>query len=110
MTVALVWCALALAALGHGFLWSGLVNRIHAWGGSRSVIKALTLLCAVAFFVIPLGIGWQTRNADLRAFNPFASDLPVQMYLGTCVFIGAASLFVKPWIEAHRCDPSVLRH
>ena len=35
MTAALVWFALALAALGHGFLWAGIVNRMHGCGGSR---------------------------------------------------------------------------
>ena len=43
---------LLLALLGHAFLWIGLVNRLHALGIRRWIIKLATLaffLCAVLF-------------------------------------------------------------
>jgi predicted MPP superfamily phosphohydrolase len=109
MTVALVWSALALAALGHGFLWTGLVNRIHAWGGPRGVVDLLTILSGVALVGLPaliLTAAWPSNFAD---FNPFRSHLTVAGYLAVCTFIGGASLAVKPWIESKRCDPTVLK-
>jgi predicted MPP superfamily phosphohydrolase len=109
MTIALVWTALALAALGHGFLWSALVNRIHAWGGPRSVIKALTMLCGAALVGLPVVILLGTRSASISSFNPFDSPLAIRGYLMACAAIGAGSLIVKPWIEAKRCDPTVLK-
>ena len=49
---------LLLALAGHGFLWIGLVNRLHAVGARRSIIQLATIgyfLCAV---LIPIVIGW----------------------------------------------------
>ena len=48
MTATLVWSGLAVAALGHGFLWTGLVNRLHGLSGPRPVIKLLTLAAFLA--------------------------------------------------------------
>ena len=110
MIAALVWIALGLAALGHGFLWSGLVNRLHAWGGPRWFIKHLTLLCGVALLAIPAAIAWHElqRSSELE-FDPFGHrDLPAG-YLWVCLIIGAGSLIVKPWIEALRYDRTVLQ-
>jgi predicted MPP superfamily phosphohydrolase len=109
MTIALVWTALVLAALGHALFWSGLVNRIHAWGGPRRVIKALTLLCGVAFVVLPILILARTWPPSLPRFNPFNSYLSIQYYLTACTAIGGASLIVKPWIESKRADSTVLK-
>jgi predicted MPP superfamily phosphohydrolase len=109
MTVALVWTALVLAALGHGLFWTGLVNRIHAWGGPRFMVDALTWACLLAMFGLPVLVVWQAWTADLARFNPYASAGWVQAYLGTSTAMGLASLGVKPWIEAHRCDRAVLR-
>jgi hypothetical protein len=110
MTAALVWIALALAALGHGFLWSGVVNRLHAWGGPRLLIKLLTVLCGVALVAIPAALIWRelTKPSGSR-FDPFATRDISAAYLWSCLMVGAASLIVKPWIESRRCDRSVLR-
>ncbi|MCC6493801.1 MAG: metallophosphoesterase [Pirellulales bacterium] len=108
MTDACFWLAAALAALGHGFLWSGLVNRLHGWAGPRRVIKSVTLLCVVAFVAIPLAIigpGWPHY---WPAASLLALASPAGVYLTFCAAIGAASLVVKPWVEHQRHDRSVL--
>ena len=54
----MTFALLLLALLGHAFLWIGLVNRLHALGARRRIIKYATIgffLCAV---LIPIGIGW----------------------------------------------------
>ena len=109
MTVALVWLALALAALGHGWIWTGLVNRLHGWGGPRLFVKLLTIACVLVFLVVPLAILWRTFKGDLGQFNPFNSDPAIRLYLGACAAIGVASLVVKPLIESLRYDPDVLK-
>jgi uncharacterized protein len=110
MTAAVVWIALALAALGHGFLWSGLVNRLHAWGGPRWIIKLLTLLFAAAFVALPAAIIWhEWRQFTPTAFDPFARQDWPGVYLWLCLATGGAALVAKPWIESLRYDRSVLR-
>lgn len=106
---ALVWIALVLAALGHGFVWSAIVNRLHAWGGPRWSIKFLTLLCGLALLAIPTAILWHELNRGGSAFDPFDERDWAAAYLWFSLLVGAGSLFVKPWIEAHRYDRTVLR-
>ena len=101
MTAALVWIALGLAALGHGFLWSGLVNRLHAWGGPRRFIKLLTLLCGVALLAIPAAIAWhELSRSSGQGYDPFAHGDLRSAYLWLCLVIGAGSLVVKPCMLA----------
>ena len=51
--------ATSLFALGHAFLWIGLVNRLHALGIRRRTIKWLTLLFFACAAILPLVVlGW----------------------------------------------------
>ena len=109
MIAILVWTGLAVAALGHGFLWTGFVNRLHGLSGPRPVIKLLTLAAVVAFLAIPPWIVWQAFHASSAAFNPFANGDAGAAYLWFALVTGAVALIVKPWIEAHRYDRTVLR-
>jgi predicted MPP superfamily phosphohydrolase len=110
MAAALVWSALALAALGHGFLWTGIVNRLHGWGAPRWLIKLLTYACGAAFVGIPIAIAWHESARTKSDFDPFAGRDWAAAYLWLCLAIGAASLIVKPWIESRRYDGAVLKH
>ena len=49
---------LFLALVGHAFLWIGLVNRLHAVGIRRWIIKSLTLVFFLCAGLIFLGIVW----------------------------------------------------
>lgn len=109
MIAILVWSGLAVAALGHGFLWTGLVNRLHGLSGPRPVIKLLTLAAFLAFLVIPPTIAWECYRAAAAEFNPFARDDAISGYLWLTLAIGALALVVKPWVEAHRYDRTVLQ-
>jgi len=52
--LAAFWLAVfGLALLGHGYLWTDAVNRLHAWSGPRKRIDALTSFCLLAFLVLP---------------------------------------------------------
>jgi len=108
MTAASVWIALALAALGHGLLWTGIVNRLHGLAGPRPLIKLATVMCGVALAAIPIALAVRHWPEAGSAFKPFAADDWTAAYLWLCVAIGAVSLAIKPWIESQRCDQSVL--
>lgn len=109
MTLALVWLGVALAALGHGFLWTGLVNRLHGWGGPRRLIKAVTAALVGAFVGLPLAIAWRQPAIFAANFNPFAAHAAGAPYLWLSAAVGGAALIAKPWIERRRYDPAVLR-
>jgi predicted MPP superfamily phosphohydrolase len=102
-----VWIATALALLGHGFVWTGAVNRLHGLKGPRPVIKALTWLCIALFVLLPVVLAWEWI-AVTPAFSPFESDDGTNLYAWLCAAVGAASLVVKPWIEGLRYDPRTL--
>lgn len=100
-----VWIAAALAALGHGFLWTGAVNRMHGLKGPRTGIKALTWLCITAFVGLPCAA--VVRLARSPAVAPaflFENSDWAAAYSWACAAIGAASLVVKPWVERLRYD------
>ncbi len=87
---------LILAALGHGYLWTDAVNRLHAWSGPRKLIDALTYLCFLAFLVLPLAVGMLWN--DVKLFGEGFSQLPfrwVHGYFFFCDAWGVYSLIVN---------------
>jgi predicted MPP superfamily phosphohydrolase len=107
MTAALVWSGLALAALGHGFLWAGIVNRLHACAGPRRVIKVLTLVCAAALVAAPCLLAWRYSQLE-GARQLFAEQNGYTAYLWLCLALGIAGLGRSIWIERRRCDKRIL--
>lgn len=66
----------ALALVGHGALWVGLVNRWHATGFPRKVVKLVTLVFYAGLLGIPpamlaflAGDGWDLLPSKLREWN-----------------------------------------
>ncbi len=109
MTAILVWSGLAAAALGHGFLWTGFVNRLHGFSGPRPLIKSLTLLGVIAFVALPPLIAWKSLGGTAIDFNPFAHRDWVACYLWLASAIGILAVAVKLWVEAHRYDRTILQ-
>ena len=104
----MVWFALALAVVGHGLLWAGVVNRLHGWAGPRPVIKLLTLLCGVALVGIPVAMVVRRWGAEGAAMGLLAGGSWPAPYLWTCAALGAVGLVVKPILERRRYDPTVV--
>lgn len=107
MIAAIVCLGLAVAAVGHGFLWTGIVNRLHGLPRPRWLIKLLTLGCIAAFVVMPPIVGWQLYRALPTEFNLFARNDWVAGYLWATLVLGAIAILVKLWVEAHRYDATV---
>ena len=78
---------LLLALLGHTFLWIGVINRLHAIGVRRKVVKSITALCFVCMAAMPIGLlVWIARQRgsvwEASGWRP-QSPL-VQAYFAAC--------------------------
>ncbi len=101
-----------LAILGHGFLWIGLANRLHALGIRRRLIAILTAVCFFAGGAIPLVIVWWLRQSD-AAFSPANQravfGLLVDTYLVVCWIVAPVTLLRLVWLRVFCRPPAVLR-
>jgi len=92
---------LVLAALGHVAFWVAVVNRWHATGYRRSVIKTVTLLFYAALLAPMAWAAW-----NVVRFGGLPLDVrdwqlrPVTIYLALCAAYGAARLVM--WAIARR--------
>jgi predicted MPP superfamily phosphohydrolase len=107
MQLIAVWCAHALALLGHALLWTGAVNRLHGMPGPRWVVKLLSVLCVAVFLAVPLAAARWFWTAGLDA-NLLAATNWLGPYAWACAVLGAVGLIVKPYVESLRDDPTVL--
>jgi hypothetical protein len=107
---------LLLAALGHGVIWAGAVNRINSTGLLRWQTKTLTTCCHVCMVAIPVAlVAWLA--SDPAAAGSSGSGRTLLMARG-----GAGLLYIVPcwamaiyhlsswlvWRLTHRTSP-VLR-
>jgi predicted MPP superfamily phosphohydrolase len=67
MTAAFCVTFVALALLGHAAFWVGVVNRWHATGYRRAIIKSVTLVFYAGLLAIPPLIAWRLRHDDLSS-------------------------------------------
>jgi uncharacterized protein len=94
-TVGMVLVALAL--LGHAALWVGVVNRWHAFGFRRWVVKSVTLVFYAALFAIPPAVAWNLapRFEASGGTIPWVSPLNwATAYMAFCAAYGAVHLAV----------------
>jgi uncharacterized protein len=63
------------ALLGHAFLWIGLVNRLHAVGVRRWIIKLGTVALFVCAAAIPIAIGGWWRPYTIVCWTVAATTL-----------------------------------
>lgn len=112
MALVAVWCAEALALLGHALLWTGVVNRLHGLRGPRPLIKLLTMLCIGAFAAVPLAAArwlWLNNSAQsAEASNLFLAGGWLGPYVAACAALGAIGLPAKVWVERNRYDRRTL--
>ncbi len=94
---------LIFALVGHGFLWIGLVNRLHALGISHKIIKAGTLGGFACMAALPLLVVWQwfSRAGELAA--------PLSVYAAVCWAIATITLVRLAWIRFADRRPALLR-
>ncbi len=96
MTLVLWVGLLSFAILGHGYLWTDAVNRMHAWSGPRKIIDLFTLFCFSAFLLLPWIVGLNWGNFALLELSALWSEMSwVHGYFLLCVGWGLYSLIVN---------------
>jgi predicted MPP superfamily phosphohydrolase len=89
---------LAAALLGHAAFWVGVVNRWHATGFARVVVKTVTLAFYAALVVPVLAAGWYVLYHGLpSAANWSTESIPATAYLVLCAVYGAMHLVSWLW-------------
>ncbi|MBI3839979.1 MAG: metallophosphoesterase [Planctomycetia bacterium] len=93
---------LALALVGHAAFWVGLVNRWHAFGFPRPVVKIMALAFYAAFYGIPLALAYRWFvSAELSPLEDGSWELNAESaYLVFCAAYGAAH--IPLWTVRHR--------
>ncbi len=95
---------ISLALVGHGYIWIGPINRLHAWAGPRFVIDWLTNLCLAAFVSLPLLVVWDLWNRDrLDVYQYWNAGGGLLRYSHLCVFWGVGKL-VFDWFDRRSID------
>jgi len=112
-------CFVILAALGHGYLWIGIVNWFHAWSGPRKIVDGVTLLCLLAFVLLPIAIILSWKELDLATFDAtfnvfqfpiFSRLFSLRSYMLFCALWGAAQWVLGRAYSRASNNPSTLVH
>lgn len=102
MNVFFLLCAL----LGHAFLWVGLVNRLHALGIRRRIIKVITLGFFACAALIPIAVAWHCLRQPTANTGP---DVFVDSYVLACWLAVVVTLVRLVYLRVIRRPPSILR-
>ncbi len=108
---------LLFTLMGHAFLWIGLVNRLHAVGIRRRIIKLVTLGCFACAALIPIGVGWRcVKNVERRATASWGfaaggsnAELLIATYVVVCWAAASATLLRLVYLRGFRRPPPILR-
>ena len=89
-----------LALLGHAALWIGLVNRVHATGAPRWLVKALSLFGYGTLVLAPLVFAfvWWRSSQPLLDWLTGVHAGPMRWYAMVCWVL--AAIVITFW--AHR--------
>lgn len=105
----------ALACLGHAALWVGVVNRWHAIGFRRSLVKSITLLFYLALLVLPLAVLLQLKHMPSGSAGDGAGWADrvnwATVYFGFCVAYGLVRvpIWMAQRVRAFRLPAAVRR-
>ncbi|MEQ8836384.1 MAG: metallophosphoesterase, partial [Lacipirellulaceae bacterium] len=103
------WFLIAVALVGHGFLWVAIVNRLHACPVVRWLLEALTRLSLLLFLCLPVVIAWIGFQQPSSLFQPFTSEATwATYYCWLCIWVCVLSLFAKVFEERNRYDSKVV--
>ncbi|MGD9719590.1 MAG: metallophosphoesterase [Pirellulales bacterium] len=92
----------ALATFGHAALWVAVVNRWHATGFSRPVIKSVTVLFYAALVAPFAWVAWLLWNEDWStpALAGYLQTTGVVAYALVCAIYGAVHAAI--WLPRRR--------
>lgn len=97
----------ALALIGHGAFWVGIVNRWHSTGFPRFVVKTTTLIPYAALLLLPLACAWHIAHHPPEPGS--SASWPwnwATAYVAFAAAIGAIHIPVWAWHRwQHRRNP-----
>jgi predicted MPP superfamily phosphohydrolase len=94
----------AIALIGHGYIWIGPINRLHAWAGPRVLVDQLSNLCLVAFVALPLPVAWDLWNLESQElYRYWASSGWLPRYAQLCVIWGIGKI-IFDWFDQRKVD------
>jgi len=82
---------LALAMFGHAVLWAAFVNRLHATGLSRGLVRGVSAVAFAAAALIPVDFGYWFVRLGIHPMGPIPwFDLPAWLiaYVVLCWVLG----------------------
>jgi len=113
MTFSFLLIAVLLAAVGHAFVWIGLVNRLHALGIPRRIVSILTAIFFLSAAMIPPAIGWwfwrRGEFAPLRAFDAGATGFCIGAYVLVCWIVAPVTLARGIYLRMVHRTPAIVR-
>lgn len=102
-----------LALLGHVLLWAAVVNRLHALGLRRWLIKSAMPLIGLAILLIPTCYAiYLLLGGFVPGLGPTGRNLwhPAVVYLVACWLMAAVTVAHLLYRKLLHRPPSVLRH
>jgi len=98
-----------LALLGHGYLWVGIVNRLHGSAGSRGFVARTTRFCIFCFLLLPVLVVWRREFLVVGSFSAVTFQAAaLNTYVYGCAFWGSAKLLLLAIGDKLRDPPDVL--
>jgi uncharacterized protein len=104
---------LALATIGHGFIWVALVNRTHAVAMPQLLIKVLTVLMFLLAGGLPVAIAWALYRAATDGTVEYDATVlywPATIYLDVCSVAGIWAVVQWSWRRFGAVWPQPERH
>lgn len=100
---------LLLALLGHGFFWVGLVNRLHATGLQRRIVKRTTLIIFAILGLTPIGLAcWYLVDPSFLQRGG-AITFAIKAYGFLCAAVATVTLLRLAFLQYRHRLPSVVR-
>lgn len=87
----------AVALVGHGALWVGFINRLHAAGWPRWVVDGLTLLAFLALGGYPIALVLEC----LRSTNPIPLGQGLAWYTTLCAVVAPIAVATRLYWRFH---------
>lgn len=103
---------LLLALAGHAVVWIGLVNRVHAIGLSRGLVRAMAVLGLLGLAAPPAGVlAWSIAQGQLFPGPGGWTGLPrpALAYLALCWIVFPPSAAWWAWCRVRDASPEALR-
>ncbi|MCG8451411.1 MAG: metallophosphoesterase [Pirellulales bacterium] len=105
----IVTLVVLLALLGHGYVWVGIVNRLHGLGGARKLIVWASYFCILCFLALPAATVWRWEVLELETFRLSGSSASLlKAYVYFCASWGVVKLLLLRFDDRQRDQPDTL--